>query len=92
MYIRFVKFLLVILIVLAYLSYCFFIIKKIRTSTLLDDNKKTINIILCILLPFVWGVLLFIILGPSTEGTASPKNKKDIDSDRGWTKIEAGEG
>jgi hypothetical protein len=82
----------VIFLILVYLVFCVLAIKKIKASILISNNRKLINIVLCILLPFFWGVLLFIVLGSPTEGSASQKNKNERDSNRGWKEIEAGEG
>ena len=75
------------LILLSILTYCIFtviIILKVINSNLLSKKQKAINISLSILIPFIWGILMFVIFGPSTKGTGSKERKKEQKLNRGW--------
>jgi len=56
------------LVLIVYLVYTYRIILKICKTINLNKNQKILNIIIVILIPFLWGVFISFIIKPSEKG------------------------
>ncbi len=83
---------LIILISLIYLFCCWYFIKLIWSSSIINLKQKKLNTIMVILLPMVWCPLIYSIVKSKTGGSHDPNNRKDRNSKRGWIIQEVGEG
>ena len=63
-----------------YTIYSAWIISKIYKSKLLNKNKKILNSILVIFIPFFWGLIISFVIKPS--GTGFVDHSEEIEKER----------
>ena len=68
------------ILILAHLFYSIWVIIKIYKSILLNKNQKILNVILTILIPFLWGFIVSNVIKPSKNGFVD--NHEEIEKER----------
>ena len=68
------------IVILTYLVYSCWIIIKMWKSTTLTKNRKIANTILIIFIPFIWGLIVSIIIKPPPIGFVD--HSDEIDKER----------
>jgi hypothetical protein len=67
---------LLLIISIVYLGFLWFIIKRINSYSLLSNNQKKANIIMCVLLPVIWIPLVYSLTKPSLTNADLKKIKE----------------
>lgn len=76
--------LLIISITVVYVYSVFYFVGVINKTTLLSPSQKKFNIIMIVMLPLVWGALIYSLFKTKTGGSHDPKNRKERDFNRGY--------